>query len=302
MPTEKINDSRNWPNPDFDLSSRDYFQALKANPENKILHKPAHDRARQQNLGHRAGPSAVDERGRQVSRRCIRLDGLEILRGVFHSIWLGQRICGDVHAKRRHFAVPYPPAGEISTITPASVLTTWPILDQGYPRSVSPVDREGPHRRGLPAAELSAGRGRNALNEDNAFAAWRARPPRSSYLPEPPGSASSCWLHSPWRHGGGNKTGYIKARNGAISPIESDALGTWYIDLRKDELWWSGPVSEKCSASRPRSSPAARYFPKLSIHPTAPRPPTYGNEAWRGCGIMKSNIGLSVPTTTRHAG
>ena len=32
---KRINDSRNWPNPDFDLSSRDYFQALKANPKIK---------------------------------------------------------------------------------------------------------------------------------------------------------------------------------------------------------------------------------------------------------------------------
>ena len=164
--------SRGWPITDIDLSSRDYFQALKTNPKQPLfISTPVR--------GTSTGAWVV-----VVARPVLSREG-ELLGVVFASTLMsyfeelfGSTSLGDGYAatllrQDGTLLARYPMAGQIGNRTPASVLAKLTDSRWGVSRAVSPVDHQarvaaGYRLASYPLVVIAT------QNEEAVFAAWRA--------------------------------------------------------------------------------------------------------------------------------
>ncbi len=137
----KLNHSHDWPVAPADLSSRSYFQALKANPKiTSFLSEPLQ--------GMMTGAWVV-----VISRPILSNDGrllgivfasidLGYFDDFFRSTSLGEGYAATLLRQDGALMARYPAAGKIGTVVSASVLGKLANSRSGVSRAVSPVDQQ----------------------------------------------------------------------------------------------------------------------------------------------------------------
>ncbi len=232
----RINDSRDWPNLHIDLSSRDYFQTLKTNAKiTSFISEPMIGRVSKHWVIVLARPLSTND-GKFLGVIFASMT-LQFYESFFGSTSLGDGYAATLMRNDGTLLARYPPAGTIGSIAPASVLKTLTNSRSGVSRAVSPVDHEARIAAAYkllnyPLVVVAT------RNENNAFAAWRET--ASIILFTGTGRvalvilaafAIAAW----WRQ----QDRLRQSEDRGNFAIESAALGTWYKDLRTDELWWS---------------------------------------------------------------
>ncbi len=168
---KKLNHSREWPVPDADLSSREYFRALATNPGlTSFIGEPVQ--------GFTSGHWVV------VFARAVRAaDGrllgvvsastvLNYFENLFRSTTFGEGYAATLLRRDGRLLARFPMAGTIGQIVPASVLKVMANANSGVSRSVSPVD----HEARIAAAYRVAQYPLTVVvtqSESAAFAPWR---------------------------------------------------------------------------------------------------------------------------------
>lgn len=168
---KRVNHSHYWPTPDDDLSRRDYFQALKNNPNlTSSIGEPVR--------GNASGKWVIIL-ARPVRTTAGKFLGvvfgsmtLKYYDDIFRSTSLGDGYAATLMRNDGTLLARYPVAGQIGRITPVSVLKTVAESRSGVSRSVSPVDQQpriaAAYRLvNYPLVVIVT------RNEVNAFAAWR---------------------------------------------------------------------------------------------------------------------------------
>jgi diguanylate cyclase (GGDEF)-like protein len=167
----RINHSRGWPTPELDLASREYFQALKRDPNLPlVIAEPV--------VGRTSGAWVV-----VVARSIVGHDGrflgvayasilLSYFEELFSATSLGDGYAGALMREDGTLLARYPTAGQIGAKSPASVLEKLQAARFAVSSAISPVDHQ---------ARIAAGYrlSRYPLvvvatqNETTAFAGWR---------------------------------------------------------------------------------------------------------------------------------
>ena len=156
----KLNHSHDWPVAPADLSSRSYFQALKANPKiTSFLSEPLQ--------GMMTGAWVV-----VISRPTCRMTGgflgvfasidLGYFDDFFRSTSLGEGYAATLLRQDGALMARYPAAGKIGTVVSASVLGKLANWRSGVSRSVSPVDQQTRIAAAYRLFRYPAGRHRDA--------------------------------------------------------------------------------------------------------------------------------------------
>ena len=168
----RVNNSREWPTSEHDLSSREYFQALKRNPSQSLyIAEPVR--------GTTTGAWVVI-----VARPIVSADGrflgvvfastlLSYFEELFNATSLGDGYAATLMRQDGILLARYPAAGQIGAKTPAVVLEKLRDARSGVSRSISPVDHQARIAAGYRLAKyplvVIATR-----SEAAAFAGWRA--------------------------------------------------------------------------------------------------------------------------------
>jgi diguanylate cyclase (GGDEF)-like protein/PAS domain S-box-containing protein len=167
----RLSHSRGWPIGDADLSSREYFAALSANPNIKSF-------IREPIAGFSTGTWVV-----VVARPVIANDSrflgvvlastdMSYFEDMFRATSLGDGYAVTLLRRDGTLLVRYPKAGVIGTVVPASVLEKMTDSNSGVSRSISPVD----HQSRIAAAHRLPDYPMTLVvtqSEDAVFAAWR---------------------------------------------------------------------------------------------------------------------------------
>jgi diguanylate cyclase (GGDEF)-like protein/PAS domain S-box-containing protein len=137
----RLSQSRSWPTEDLDLSTREYFTALSADPNMRsFVSEPI--------AGFSTGTWVVI-----IARPVLAKDGrflgiafastdMTYFEGMFRATSLGDGYAVTLLRRDGTLLVRYPRAGVIGTVVPASVLERLADSKSGVSRSISPVDRE----------------------------------------------------------------------------------------------------------------------------------------------------------------
>jgi diguanylate cyclase (GGDEF)-like protein/PAS domain S-box-containing protein len=167
----RLSHSRGWPIGEADLSGREYFTVLSANPNIKsFLSKPI--------TGFSTGAWVV-----VVARPVVANDGrflgvvfastvMSYFEDMFRATSLGNGYAVTLLRRDGTLLVRYPKAGVIGTVIPASVLERIADRNSGISRSVSPLDQQVR----IAAAHRLADYPLTVVvtqTDDAAFAAWR---------------------------------------------------------------------------------------------------------------------------------
>lgn len=167
-----LNHSQGWPSPHIDLSSREYFEALRADPKRgPFIGEPVQGAS---------GGDWVLVLARPVTTRDGRLVGVAFastvphyFESLFQSVTLGDGYAATLLRHDGTLLARYPMAGTIGKIMPAAVLGNLANAAAGVSRSVSPLD----HQPRIAAAYRLSRYPLTVVvtrNERAAFASWRA--------------------------------------------------------------------------------------------------------------------------------
>jgi diguanylate cyclase (GGDEF)-like protein len=169
----RVNYSREWPSaPDLDLSSREYFQALKRDPNLPlVISEPVQ--------GSTTGAWVV-----VVARAIVGHDGrflgvayasilLSYFEELFGATSLGDGYAATLMRQDGTLMARYPAAGQIGAKAPATILAKLQHARSGVSNSISPVDHQARIAAGYrlakyPLVVIAT------QNEAVAFAGWRA--------------------------------------------------------------------------------------------------------------------------------
>jgi len=169
---KRLNHTRGWPDPQIDLSQRDYFQAFRQNPNlTSFVGKPVFGRVSQAWVIILSRP-IFTKKDRFIGVVFASMD-VQYFQGLFRSTSLGDGYAATLLRDDGTLLARYPFAGTLGQTVPASVLTTMAGSRSGVSRSISPIDGQ---------ARIAAGyRLMNyplivvvTQSEEAAFAAWRA--------------------------------------------------------------------------------------------------------------------------------
>ena len=168
---KKLNHSRDWPLAETDLSSREYFKALVADPGlASFIGEPVQGLT----SGHwvvvfaRAVRTADGRLLGVVSASTV----LNYFENLFRSTAFGEGYAATLLRRDGRLLARFPMAGTIGQIVPASVLKVMASANSGVSRSVSPID----HEARIAAAYRVAQYPLTVVvtqNEHAAFAPWR---------------------------------------------------------------------------------------------------------------------------------
>jgi len=167
----RLNNSREWPSPNTDLSYREYFQMLKENPKiTSFVSEPIQ--------GSGSGAWVVI-----LARPVLTKDGellgvifasmvMKYFEEIFHSTSLGDGYAVALMRQDGTLLVRYPVAGEIGKRVPVSVLVRLADSRSGVSRSISPFDHQarivaGYRLVNYPLVVIAT------QKDEAAFAAWR---------------------------------------------------------------------------------------------------------------------------------
>ena len=168
---KKLNHSRDWPFPDTDMSSREYFRALASDPGlTSFIGEPVQGLT----SGHWVVVFA-----RSVRAADGRLIGvvsastvLNYFENLFRSTAFGEGYAATLLRGDGRLLARFPMVGTIGQVVPASVLKVMAEANSGVSRSTSPVD----HQARIAAAHRVAGYPLTIVvtqSERAAFASWR---------------------------------------------------------------------------------------------------------------------------------
>jgi diguanylate cyclase (GGDEF)-like protein/PAS domain S-box-containing protein len=166
-----LNNTRDWPTPNYDLSEREYFRTLKANPKiATYIGEPIKNKA--------TGTWVIN-----LTRPILTTEGkflgvafasttLAYFEDIFRATSLGEGYAATLMRSDGTLLARFPMAGQIGKVAPASVLQNLTDGRSGVSRSVSPID----HQQRIAAAYklthfplvIVA-----TQNEQVAFAPWR---------------------------------------------------------------------------------------------------------------------------------
>ena len=168
----RINHSRDWPNDAIDLSRREYFQAVKKNPQAKsFVSEPVQGAAsRSWNIILARPVVAPSGQFLGVVFGSTRLSYFEEL---FRKTALGDGYAATLMRTDGTLLARYPRAGTIGAVHPVESLKKLESSRSAISRSVSPVD----HQARIAAAYKLSGFPLAVIvtqSEDAAFAAWHA--------------------------------------------------------------------------------------------------------------------------------
>jgi len=167
----RLNDSRTWPNAHIDLSSREYFQALKENPKTKsFIGEPVQGADTGRWMVVLARPVLTDH-GRLLGVVFTSIE-LDYFEDLFRSTSLGDGYAATLLRRDGTLLARFPMAGTIGKVVPAPVLKKITDSRFGVSRSISPVDQQ-PR---IAAAYRLANYPLTVVvtqNENAAFAPWR---------------------------------------------------------------------------------------------------------------------------------
>jgi len=138
---KRLNHSRDWPSLDIDLSQREYFQVLKANPKStSVISGPI------QNISSGAWIVVL---AHPVLTKDGELFGVvfastltKYFEELFRSTSLGDGYAATLLRQDGIFLARYPIAGQVGTVVPVSVLSKLTGSRSGVSRSISPFDQE----------------------------------------------------------------------------------------------------------------------------------------------------------------
>ncbi len=167
----RLSQSRSWPVEEVDLSTREYFAALSANPNIKSF------------IGESIASFATGTWVVVIARPVVAKDGrflgvvfastdMAYFENMFRATSLGDGYAVTLLRRDGTLLVRYPRAGVIGTVVPASVLERIADTNSGLSRSVSPVD----HQARIAAAHRLADYPVAVVvtqTDAAAFAAWR---------------------------------------------------------------------------------------------------------------------------------
>jgi len=168
----RVNYSREWPSPWLDLSSREYFQALKRDPNLPlVIAEPVR--------GSTTGAWVV-----VVARSIVGHDGrflgvayastlLSYFEELFSATSLGDGYAATLMRQDGTLLARYPTAGQIGAKAPASVLDKLNNARSAVSNSISPVDHQARIAAGYRLAKYPLVVV-TTQNEAAAFASWRA--------------------------------------------------------------------------------------------------------------------------------
>ena len=167
----RLNNSRDWPSPHVDLSSREYFEALRADPKIKsFISQPVEGAVSGKWVVILARPVLTDDG--HLLGVVFASTVLNYFEDLFRSTSLGDGYAATLVRQDGTLLARFPMAGTIGKIVPASVLKKIANSRFGLSRSVSPVDQQ-PR---IAAAYRLANYPLTVIvtqNEDVAFGSWR---------------------------------------------------------------------------------------------------------------------------------
>lgn len=167
----RLNHSRDWPSQYIDLSSREYFSALRANPEaGSFISQPVQGASSGAWVLIMARPAVTD--GGRFIGVVFASTVLNYFEDIFRSASLGDGYAATLLRQDGTLLARFPKAGTIGTIVPASVLKKIADARSGVSRSVSPID----HEPRIAAAYRLSHYPLTVVvtqNEHAAFARWR---------------------------------------------------------------------------------------------------------------------------------
>ena len=165
------NHSRDWPSRHIDLSSREYFEALKANPNiRSFISEPVQGAATGKWVVILARPVLSDS-GHFIGV-AFASTVLQYFEDIFRSTSLGDGYAATLLRQDGTLLARFPIAGTIGKIVPASVLKKLANSSSGVSRAISPVD----HQPRIAAAYRLSNYPLTVVvtqNESAAFAPWR---------------------------------------------------------------------------------------------------------------------------------
>ncbi len=168
---KRLNHSRDWPSLDTDLSQREYFQALKANPKSaSFISGPMQNLSSGAWIIMLAHPVLTKDGG--LFGVVFASTVTRYFEELFRSTSLGDGYAATLLRQDGTLLARYPMAGRIGTIVPASVLNRLIGVRSGVSRSISPIDQEARIAAAyrLPSYPLVIV---VTQSEKAAFAAWR---------------------------------------------------------------------------------------------------------------------------------
>ena len=168
-----LNTTRQWPNPRYDLSTREYFQALKNNPQvAHFIGEPLQNKS--------SGAWVIS-----FVRPVTGADGnlfsvvfvsttLAHFEEMFRATSLGDGYAATLMRSDGTLLARFPSAGQVGKVAPVSVLKTMQGSRSGVSRSVSPVDNQariaaGYRLANYPLVVVTT------QSEETVFAVWRKR-------------------------------------------------------------------------------------------------------------------------------